>query len=158
GVALGIAHGPEPEGDYLNTAQVEQLGTPEDITSPDPGPDPSLGINFKGLPLAEMSVPGVADPTQPPGLPAAPEEAARMTVPPPRGLGAGPGGGRKGGPGNASWVDQPGGGTDRASLSASRAVSGLPASRSRWRAATRSRKPPSPAGCCGWRCTRPTTA
>jgi hypothetical protein len=110
GVALGIAHDPEPEGDYLANAQVRELETPEDITNPDWGPDPNLGINFKGLPVGDVSVSGIPDPTQLPGLPDGLEEAARMNVPPPPGFGDGNGGGMKGVPGNGPLRDQPGGG------------------------------------------------
>src|SRR5262249_31736145 len=108
-VALGTAHAPEADVAPLTNVVVDDLDNAKDNTDPDPGFDPNRGINFKDLPLGDVSVIGAADPTQLPGLPDAPEDAIRMNVPPPPGFGGENGSGFGGTSGRAKMGDQPGG-------------------------------------------------
>jgi hypothetical protein len=108
-VALSTARVLEADIEPILDAQVQNLDTSQDPTLPDPGFDPNQGINFKELPLGPVSVSGFADPTEPPGLPDAPEEAVRTNIPPPPGFGGENGGGVGGPGGHANLRDQPGG-------------------------------------------------
>jgi hypothetical protein len=98
----------------LNAAEqatVDEKEDTNDLTNEDMGNDPDVPLNYNVDRLADVSVPGVALPDQPIGIPGAPEGPA-MSVPPPPGANRGLGGGGEvgDGPGTAWTTEGPAGG------------------------------------------------
>jgi hypothetical protein len=92
------------------TAVDDQEDT-KDLTNDDLGNDPDVPLAYKVERQAEISVPGVALPEEPIGLPGA-QEGPAMSVPPPPGANRGVGGGGEigEGPGNAFSTEGAAGG------------------------------------------------
>jgi hypothetical protein len=91
-------------------ANVDEEENKLDLTNDDLGNDPEVPLNYNVDRLADVSVPGVALPNEPIGIPGAPDGPA-ASVPPPPGAGHGLGGGVDGnGPGNTFATDGPKGG------------------------------------------------
>ncbi len=75
--------------------QIEDVKPEVDLTNPEMGTNPDVPTNFNVDRMAEISVPGIALPSEAIGIPGAPEGPA-MTIPAPPGAGRGTGGGIEG--------------------------------------------------------------
>jgi hypothetical protein len=92
-------------------SQVEPPPKEDDLSQDDLGLDPQLPTNYDVERKADVSVPGLPDPTAPIGIAGGEPEAPQVTLPPPPGSGGGQGGGVEvpGVVGTGSLRDQLGG-------------------------------------------------
>jgi hypothetical protein len=102
---ISSASGQETEKPTVEETTVVEDQKPEpDLTNDNLGIDDTMQTNYNVDRIEDVSVPGPVDPTAPVGVPGAPDDAIRQTVPPPPGTGGGSGLAVAGDPGIGSMI------------------------------------------------------
>jgi hypothetical protein len=101
---------PATDAEVVATTEVEDNQVDKDLTNTDIGMDDATPLNYNLDRIEDISVPGIVDPTAPPGIQDAPT-APPQNVPPPPGAGGGTGAATKDpdNPGVGNMFGTPGG-------------------------------------------------